>query len=53
MCVSTDEQEEDDPLREADEAVHGPEAHEERLASRRRDLYRGPQDGALDDCDKS
>lgn len=45
-CV-TDEQEEDDPLREADEALHGPEADEERVAARRRDLDRGPQDGAV------
>jgi hypothetical protein len=47
---SADEQEEDEPVREADEAVHRPEAHEERVAPRRRDLHRGPQDGALSDA---
>lgn len=40
-------QEEDDPLREADEALHGPEADQERLPEGRRDIHRGAQDGAL------
>lgn len=46
-AMMTGEQEEDDPLREADEAVPGPEAPAQRVAARRRHLHRGPQDGAV------
>lgn len=45
--MTADEQEEDDAVREADEEVPGSEAHEGRHAARRRDLDRGPQDGAV------
>lgn len=53
IWLFTDYQKENDPIREADEAVHRPEAHEERLAPRRRDLHRGPQDGAVSHADQS